>query len=224
MKLLVFLVIFLVGCTHVVPISDNTKKILSEVEYPVSNVHQDKNLVSYYEHKDGLFDTYFVIKYIDENGDIVTFTEEPRFFIDKAEACQLADLTTTAIGIIFFGAVEGNPLGITLIPVKYFSNERFEQMSVQQCKQAKRFSTLFGCGAAATNIATIYQAELNLTGLIFGAVVGSGIYTISEDIQGCEPWAGKKVGEPWRLKIQEWLPIYKFYEFENNSLLGESYG
>lgn len=207
MKYLLILVLFLSGCASVKQ-NQYTDQVLETVSGSVSKVHQDKNVVSYYERRD--FEIFYVVQYVNSDGEIVLLTEDPRFFVDVAEACQLADLTTTVIGITYFGLVEGNPVGILILPGKYFSNVYAESLPKEQCIQAKRFSSFFGCGAAGMNIATMTTGELGLMSFGVGAATGGVMYKATDVYPGCEAWFGDLVETNLKTKFKELFNIGDF--------------
>ena len=192
-KLILLAFLILTGCSSV-PSNKYADIALSNPEGNISRAHQDDNFIMYYLTSGT--DKWLVKALVDPDTETVEIlSKEPRMFIDVAEACQWADVTTTAVGIAVFAATEANPIGLATIPLKYVLNVNAEYMDKRSCEITKAALAGFGCGAAAMNVVTIANNELATASWIVGAVVGAPATVVGKRYAGCENWVGDSIKE-----------------------------
>lgn len=110
--------------------------------------------------------------------------------IDAAEAGQLADIGTTGIGLAQ-GFTEANPLGITIIPLKYALNHEIEETMSHDCRAGKKVLSGLGWGFAAANVATIATGGVAAPSLLAG--LAAGYFGFNADSGGGCVWLGDPV-------------------------------
>lgn len=180
MKYLLFVFIFLAGCATVPP-DETTAIFIDHYQGKVTNIHRDMNYhEGYLEHEK--------VSGIVDNGQWIELSRKPKRGLDAAEAGQIADVATSIAGVAAFDAVELNPFGVALLPLKYVANDYAEHSG--QCRQWKPVLSGFGWAASAANIATIAGAGLGAVPV--GLAAGFAAYQYLPGIDGCE-WYGKRV-------------------------------
>lgn len=85
-------------------------------------------------------------------------------------ASHVADLATTAIALDMPGVVEGNPLGIGLIPIKVLMYREIKAMPPDQQERGWHMFAAFGWGATANNLCVI--AAMHPGCLVVGLATG----------------------------------------------------
>ena len=105
--------------------------------------------------------------------------------LDHAETGQLADVGTTAVGIVEFGMVEANPVGYFALPLKWIVNDQAEMMVAKECNQVKKALSTAGWGAAGANLTTIAMSAFGPASLAVGAVSGVIAFNLYEPSEGC---------------------------------------
>ena len=102
----------------------------------------------------------------------------------SAELGQAADVATTVYAIAELGAVEANPIGLAILPVKVGVHYYAETLEQDECAEAKRFWGSAGWGAAAANTAVVVAGVSNPATLAAGVVAAVIAYSVTDPV--CE--------------------------------------
>lgn len=182
---LVVLSLLLTGCTKSILPDHNTSIFVGYYNNEVTNIHQDTNFI------EGIHNGQHVHGIVTQEGEWKELgRREVKGGIDFAEAGQLADVGSTAIGLAE-GFTEANPLGIAILPTKYFLNEYAEESP--ECRQLKPIISGAGWGFAGANLAILSAGFAGPVSLGVGVLAGVAAYHFLPGDDGCIGWLGTKV-------------------------------